>query len=185
MDILTIDLRKILDIVTIISCQYPLRSSPGKCLGGEKESVQSNFEFPALARENSGRRYGSFDESTVVPETLLGTVTDGSKRKIIAMTRTVVATGENAASGWQWREYDDGACAWRKTDSETGKTVMTSFDDGKGHIFVKNLRTGIETYYNGNADTMRLKNLYTGEVRFYGPNGLLMYAIRQSGDRNA
>ena len=151
---------------------------------GVKESVQSNFKFPALARGNSGRPYGSFDESTVDPETLLGTVavTDGSKRKIITMTRYVVASGVFAGVV-QWREYNDGARASRTTDPETGKTVMTCFADGKGHVFEKHLRQGLEIYINDNADTMRMKNLYTGEVRFYGPNGL--YAIRQSGDRNA
>ena len=100
------------------------------------------------------------------------------------MTRTVVATGVFAGGGGQWREYNDGARAYWATDPETGKTVATHFNDGKGHVFDKDLRTGIETYHNYNAGTHRVKNLNTGEVRFYGPGGS-SYKILRSGDTNA
>ena len=102
------------------------------------------------------------------------------------MTRTVIATVTEP--GYERRTYNDGAWASRNTDPETGKTVKTIFADGKGHAFIKNLRTGIETYFNHNAHTTRVKDLNTGEVVLVGPGGpggLLMYAIRQSGDGNA
>ena len=99
------------------------------------------------------------------------------------MTRTVVATGE-LAGGWNWREYNDGARAYWQTDPGTDKTMVRSFNDGKGHEFNKNLETGIETYYNDNTNTRREKDLNTGEVLVYGPGGS-SYKILRSGDTNA
>ena len=85
---------------------------------------------------------------------MLGTDPEaGSKRKIIAMTRYVEASGPN------WRRYNDGAFAYRQTDPETGKTVSTYYCNGRGHAFYKNYKEGYEFYENLNTGVRRYKNL--------------------------
>ena len=56
------------------------------------------------------------------------------------------------------RDYDDGAFAEKWTNKETGKTIGTTFYDGRGHAFVKTL--GDELYYNDNAGIKRRRDYY-------------------------
>ena len=82
--------------------------------------------------------------------------------RIVAMTRQVIASGTNNL-GIEWRKYNDGALAFWKTDSETGKTARTWFCDGKGIVFYKNFKEGIWVYKNRNTGVMRVKDLKDGE----------------------
>ena len=82
-----------------------------------------------------------------------------------------------------WRYYDDGASAfWLKSGPRRiDKTVITIFNDGNGHRFVKNLIMGLDKYCNDNAGTERRRDMRTGEVRWFGPGGLTA-AVLRSGD---
>ena len=96
--------------------------------------------------------------------------------------RKVTSTEEWTVDNFKYvrRNYDDGASYTRWIDQDTGKTLWTSFNNGRGHDFLRNFESGSSVYYNHNAMTSKQKNK-DGEVRYYRDN-VLIWAVLMSGD---
>ena len=78
------------------------------------------------------------------------------------------------------RNYDDEASYTRFIDQDTGKTLWTSFKNGRGHEFLRNFPDGLLIYCNHNTMTRKEKNKER-EVRYFR-DGELRWAVLLSGD---